>query len=167
MTRNQDVMGARVIHRALKPAGILVFDNFEASRIFTNFQERVRQEVRRRDRRFVRVSELSRNLATGWTWNWDATYVVDGGGKETKVSRSECTAGVYAGRAEALSGAGRVRHAADQPGGRRHFHGGAESGLSPLNLLISLDDYEISNPPVDGYRRGFERSKCTDSERRV
>ena len=85
MTSNRDVMGALgSIHRALKPAGILVFDNFEASRIFTNFQPRIRQEVRRGDRRFVRVSELSRNLAAGWTWNWDATYAVDGGGKRTK-----------------------------------------------------------------------------------
>ena len=85
MTSNQDVMDALgSIHRALKPAGILVFDNFEASRIFTNFQPRIRQEVRRGERRFVRVSELSRNLATGWTWNWDANYLVEGGGKKQK-----------------------------------------------------------------------------------
>ncbi len=89
MTTNQDVMGALgSIHRALKPEGILVFDNFEASRIFTDFKERIRQEVRRGDQRFVRVSELSRNLATGWTWNWDATYVVEGGKKQKFRDRS-------------------------------------------------------------------------------
>jgi SAM-dependent methyltransferase len=85
MTTNQDVLAALgSIHKALKPGGFLIFDNFEASRIFPNFQKRIRQEVRRGPRTFVRVSELSRNLGTGWTWNWDATYIIDDGRKKQK-----------------------------------------------------------------------------------
>lgn len=77
LSRNQDVLAAlRSIHKALKPGGILIFDNFDARKIFTKFRKRTRQNIRREGRRFVRESRLTPNLKTGWTWNWDARYVV-------------------------------------------------------------------------------------------
>lgn len=80
MTRNQDMLDAlEAIHKALKPKGILIFDNFEAARIFTNFQPRLREDIRREDRRFTRLSERIPDLRTGWTWRWNATYLVDDG----------------------------------------------------------------------------------------
>ena len=80
MTTNQDVLGAlRSMRKALQPGGILIFDHFDASAIFTNFQKRTREDIRREDRRFIRLSERSPNLATGWTWNWEATYVMHDG----------------------------------------------------------------------------------------
>jgi SAM-dependent methyltransferase len=77
MTTNQDVLDAmRSIHQALKPGGIFVFDNFEAGRMFTQFRKRVKQDVRNANRRFVRLSKLSLNLEAGWTFNWDASYLI-------------------------------------------------------------------------------------------
>ena len=83
MTTNREVLDAlRSIHRALQPGGILIFDHFDASAIFTRFQKRMREDIRRDDRRFIRRSDNSPNLTTGWTWNWNATYVVDNGGRK-------------------------------------------------------------------------------------
>lgn len=85
MTTNQDVLAALgSIHKALNPGGILIFDNFEAVRIFTNFQNRIRDDIRVEGRRFIRQSDQSQDLRTGWTWKWDATYVVDDGRRKQK-----------------------------------------------------------------------------------
>jgi SAM-dependent methyltransferase len=85
MTTNQDVLAAlKSIHKALKPGGILIFDNFDAARIFTSFKSRAHEDVRRGELRCIRKSELSPNLKTGWTWNWDATYLIDDGRRKQK-----------------------------------------------------------------------------------
>jgi SAM-dependent methyltransferase len=85
MTTNRDVLAAlESIHKALKPGGALIFDNFDAARIFASLPGRMRDDIRRDGRHFIRLSETSPNLGTGWTWNWDATYVVDDGGRKRK-----------------------------------------------------------------------------------
>ncbi|MGB0036178.1 MAG: class I SAM-dependent methyltransferase [Candidatus Acidiferrales bacterium] len=85
MTTNQDVLAALgSIHKALKPGGILIFDNFEAARIFTNFQNRIRDDIQVEGRRFIRQSDQSPDLRTGWTWKWDASYVVNQGRRKQK-----------------------------------------------------------------------------------
>jgi SAM-dependent methyltransferase len=85
MTTNRDVRAAlRCIHRALKPAGTLILDNFEASAIFTNFQERTSHVVRRDGQSFLRKSRQSMNFDTGWTWIWEADYTLDDGQQKRK-----------------------------------------------------------------------------------
>ena len=80
MTTNDDVLAAlAAIRKALKPGGILIFDNFDAARVFANFKAYIRDEIRSDGLTFVRESERSPNLKTGWTWNWDASYTVDDG----------------------------------------------------------------------------------------
>lgn len=90
MTTNQDVLAAlRSIHKALKPEGILIFDNFDARIIFRNFKKRPTDEIRKDGRVFLRRSKNSPNLATGWTWNWDADYTItDGREKQSFRDRS-------------------------------------------------------------------------------
>lgn len=90
MTGNRDVLQALgSMRKALKPNGILIFDAFDAEGIFTGFRERMREDVRYGGRRFVRESRLSKNLEGGWTWNWDARYVVhDGRRKQRFRTRS-------------------------------------------------------------------------------
>ena len=79
--------GARFIAfgKALKRGGILVFDNFDAEAIFRNFRTRSREKVKAGGKTFVRDSKMSMNLKTGWTWNWDAVYVVDNGKRKRTV----------------------------------------------------------------------------------
>ena len=82
MVSNRDVQQALAsFHRALKPGGILIFDNFDAAAIFPNRREPITQRVEREGRRYTRVSTNTPNLATGWTWNWRARYVVEAGGR--------------------------------------------------------------------------------------
>lgn len=80
MTTNQDVRSAlQSTGNALKSGGILVFDNFDAEAIFKNLRNRFHERVVKGSKTFVRQSETSMNLKAGWTWNWNATYIVDDG----------------------------------------------------------------------------------------
>jgi SAM-dependent methyltransferase len=77
MTTNSDVLGAlQSVHAALRPHGLLIFDNFDATAIFKDFSKRLTQKAWSGGKRFVRCSEKSMNLETGWTWNWNARYEV-------------------------------------------------------------------------------------------
>ena len=56
-----------------------MFDTFDAMSIFRDLSRPVRDVVRAGGKTISRVSTRTANLATGWTWNWDATYVVEEG----------------------------------------------------------------------------------------
>lgn len=90
MTANSDVLSAlRSVHAALRPHGLLIFGNFDAAAIFTNFSKRLTQKARYGGRKFVRYSEKCMNLETGWTWNWNARYeVAENKGKEVMFDES-------------------------------------------------------------------------------
>jgi len=80
MTRNKDVLGTLTcIRKALRPKGVLVFDNFDAATIFKDLWRPQRDEVRVGKRTISRLSRRTQNLETGWTWNWSATYIVKEG----------------------------------------------------------------------------------------
>ena len=88
MTGNQDVRNAlRCVRSALRPGGLLILDNFDAERIFHDFDKPLPDErFRTSERTITRRSERAMNLKTGWTWNWDAVYEVEEGGR-TKTYR--------------------------------------------------------------------------------
>lgn len=81
-TNAQALDALRCVRRALRPGGVLIFDNFEAERIFTHFHKRSRERAHVGSKTITRESEGSWNLETGWTWNWDAVYVVEEGGRK-------------------------------------------------------------------------------------
>lgn len=86
MTRNEDVRRALgVMGRHLESGGILVFDNFHAGDIFRDFKEEMESVCVCGPRTYTRVSRNSVNGETGWTWNWNATYIIEEGGKETRA----------------------------------------------------------------------------------
>ncbi len=75
MTTNDEVLNAlKSIHSCLKPDGILIFDNFNAETIFLNFKPAAVLTIEQGTTHDKRVSQSTRNLETGWTWNWQATY---------------------------------------------------------------------------------------------
>jgi ubiquinone/menaquinone biosynthesis C-methylase UbiE len=78
MTKNDDVDKAlKTIYKALKENGKLIFDNFDAEKIFGNFnREEIIFETDFENKKYKRVSKNSMNLETGWTWNWQATYYI-------------------------------------------------------------------------------------------
>lgn len=78
MTKNDDVNEALTsIHRVLKNNGKLIFDNFDAEKIFGSFNsEEIIFETEFENRKYKRVSKNSPNLETGWTWDWQETYYV-------------------------------------------------------------------------------------------
>ncbi|HLJ44677.1 MAG TPA: class I SAM-dependent methyltransferase [Bryobacteraceae bacterium] len=90
MTANDDVQNAlRCIRRALKAGGILAFDNFAAERIFETLPRRSTERIVFGEKIITRRSKTWANLGGGWTWNWDAAYMVRAEGK-TRTFRDSC-----------------------------------------------------------------------------
>ena len=78
LTTNEDVFRCLIhVFNHLKHDGKLIFDNFYAPVIFSDFQTSMEQEATFQTRKYKRISNNSPNFQTGWTWNWDAKYIVE------------------------------------------------------------------------------------------
>ena len=66
----------RGAHRALRSNGLLIFDHFDASTIFEDLKD-FEQDIKHNGKRIQRISKLKRNLETGWTWDWEAKYIIE------------------------------------------------------------------------------------------
>lgn len=71
------------IHKSLKNNGLLVFDVFEANAIFNNIND-FEQTIEHNDKKIRRISKLKRNLETGWTYDWQAKYIIEQDGQTTE-----------------------------------------------------------------------------------
>ncbi|MHC4778876.1 MAG: class I SAM-dependent methyltransferase [Planctomycetota bacterium] len=86
MTRNTAVGAALSrVHHHLQEGGVFIFDNFDASGIFSGFQGEIVQEASFEGREYTRTSRNTINLETGWTWNWNATYEIREGAETRTV----------------------------------------------------------------------------------
>ena len=75
---NQDVMQALgCFHKAINGSGILILDSFNAESVIQNEYAPFTQEVECDGRKVTRINRRSLNLETGFTWNWDAEYLID------------------------------------------------------------------------------------------
>ncbi len=78
MTTNHDVMFALYsINEILQKEGWLLFDNFNAEEIFTNFREQSTHKSKYEGRNYTRKSSTSIDLEHGWTWKWVAEYEIE------------------------------------------------------------------------------------------
>ncbi|MHA1563552.1 MAG: class I SAM-dependent methyltransferase, partial [Promethearchaeota archaeon] len=78
LTTNKDVFQCLIhVFHHLKPDGIIIFDNFYAPAIFGDFQTSMEIETTYQTRKYKRISKTSPNLHSGWTWNWDAKYIIE------------------------------------------------------------------------------------------
>mgnify|MGYP001582545664 CR=1 FL=1 len=90
MTENKDVMNAlNSINKHLKKNGILIFDNFNAEAIFTNFDNKLVTHAKFNDKKYKRIIKKLINLKNGWTWDLDETYYVTEKGKTKKFKNKE------------------------------------------------------------------------------
>jgi len=91
MLTNDDVMNTlKSIYNVLKKGGVLIFDNFNAEHIFTEFgNKEIKQTAKYKTRKYIRISTKTPNLETGWTWNWNATYYIYEEGKKTKILKDD------------------------------------------------------------------------------
>lgn len=84
MTRNTDVRRAlAAVGRHLASGGLLVFDNFHAGGIFRSFMPESESVSVCGPRTYTRRNVNTPNGETGWTWDWNATYIIEEAGKET------------------------------------------------------------------------------------
>jgi SAM-dependent methyltransferase len=67
------------IHKSLKDNGLFVFGIFEANAIFDNFND-FEQNIEHNNKKIRRISKLTRNLETGWTYDWYAKYIIENNG---------------------------------------------------------------------------------------
>jgi SAM-dependent methyltransferase len=73
------------VHRSLKNNGLFVFGVFEANTLFNNFND-FEQIVEHDGKKIKRISKLRRNLETGWTYDWQAKYLIE---KDGQISEFE------------------------------------------------------------------------------
>lgn len=64
------------VHKSLKDNGLFVFGVFDANQIFDNFDD-FEQNIEHNNKKIRRISNLEKNLATGWTYNWTARYIIE------------------------------------------------------------------------------------------
>jgi len=84
VTDNKGIMETLTgIHNALKENGLFVFGVFEAQGIFENFGD-FEQTIELPNKTIQRISKLEKNLETGWTWNWQARYIIESNGEKTE-----------------------------------------------------------------------------------
>jgi SAM-dependent methyltransferase len=82
LSSNEDVLRClSCVFAHLKPEGIVIFDNFHAPGIYGDFQTSSEIKTTYQSRTYTRISSTSPNLKTGWTWNWEAKYIIEEGGK--------------------------------------------------------------------------------------
>jgi SAM-dependent methyltransferase len=65
------------INHILKNKGFLVFDLFDANKIFEHFVEESEQVVKSGSKTITRKNFLKMNLETGWTWDFNAKYIIE------------------------------------------------------------------------------------------
>ena len=70
------------VHKSLKDNGLFIFGVFEANQIFDNFDD-FEQTIEHNDIKIRRKSHLKKNLATGWTYDWFAQYIIE---KDNQIS---------------------------------------------------------------------------------
>ena len=75
------------IHKSLKDNGLFVFGVFEATGIFDSLND-FEQVVEHNNKRIRRISKLKKNLETGWTYDWDAKYIIEENGKVSEYDDS-------------------------------------------------------------------------------
>jgi len=68
------------VHKSLKENGLFVYGVFDANQIFDNFND-FEQYVEHNGKKIRRVSHMEKNLATGWTYDWFAKYIIEGDNK--------------------------------------------------------------------------------------
>jgi len=64
------------VHQSLNDDGVFVFGVFEASQIFDNFDD-FEQNIEHNNKKIRRISHLEKNLASGWTYDWTAKYIIE------------------------------------------------------------------------------------------
>ena len=64
------------VHQSLKDDGLFVFGVFDAGQIFDNFDD-FEQNIEHNNKKIRRISHLEKNLATGWTYDWTAKYIIE------------------------------------------------------------------------------------------
>ena len=78
---NQGILNTfKGVYNSLIDNGLLVFGVFDAKQIFDYFGD-FEQNIEHNNKNIRRVSHLEKNLATGWTWDWTAKYIIEQEGK--------------------------------------------------------------------------------------
>lgn len=78
VTTNQEIISTfNGINHLLKIKGLFIFDSFDANKIFENFKEESEQVIHSGNRTINRKNILKKNLATGWTWDFIAKYIIE------------------------------------------------------------------------------------------
>jgi SAM-dependent methyltransferase len=76
------------INRLLRPQGLLLFDCFNATFLFTHFQNNVEDSFQIGENNYKRFATNTPVLSTGFTWQWDVKYFIQLGSNKSIVQDS-------------------------------------------------------------------------------
>jgi SAM-dependent methyltransferase len=80
VTSNQGILDTLSgVFRCLENEGLFVFGVFEADAVFSDFGD-TSQTIENGNRKIQRFNRLKRNLQSGWTYDWEAKYVIEENG---------------------------------------------------------------------------------------
>lgn len=89
LTTNRDVMDTLVaIRKHLNKNGLLIFDNFDATKVFADFRKSFENNVTYENKEYKRVTNSTWNMQQGWTWNWDTKYYITENGNTEIIEDS-------------------------------------------------------------------------------
>ncbi len=72
----------RGINNILRKNGILIFDNFNSYKIFEDITEITEQKIELENKTITRQNRSVRSEKNPHLWEWEATYIVEKGGKK-------------------------------------------------------------------------------------
>jgi SAM-dependent methyltransferase len=85
ITENKGILDTFTgIHKSMKENGLLIFGVFNAHELITHLND-FEQTIEHDQKKITRINRLEKNLETGWTYNWYATYVVEQNGQRTET----------------------------------------------------------------------------------
>jgi len=86
VTENQGISDTlKGVYKSLRDNGLFVFGVFDATQIFDNLND-FEQNIEHNNKKIRRISHLKKNLATGWTYDWSAKYIIE---KDNEITEYE------------------------------------------------------------------------------
>jgi SAM-dependent methyltransferase len=86
VTENKGILDTLAgINKSMKGMGLLVFGVFEANAIFDHLSD-FEQTIEHNKKKIRRISQMKKNMESGWTYDWHAKYIIEQEGRRSEFN---------------------------------------------------------------------------------